>query len=261
MQVFEIIELKEFPYMATIELANFPENTLVSDVIQMENSEKVYIIIDHNLKRIWNYNGLASTFKLQIYGGIVAGMFRKQLKLFYRIFSLNAYSTEDKNFKDIINHPLLPGIAKDITENDFIQTTQANIIPEEISIHVGVDVQHALEDINNIPIPKDFTRKFFITGNNIYSDENIIDTFFSEIKTQKKQIKLGRLNDGFTFFGDNQYSLRLIIKKRCVQGIELFLHKEKEKEAYKIDLPVLYEERFNKSQDIENLKKAFQIPE
>lgn len=260
MQVFEIFELKEFPYMTTEEITNFPENTLIYNVIQGEDSKKAYILIDHNLKRIWTYNGLASAFKLQVYGGILAGMFRKQLRLFYRIYSLNAYNVEDKIFKDIMNNPLLPGIAKEFTKNDFSEPSNTNLIPEELSIHSGLNIKSALEDVNELSIPNDFIRKFFVTGANIFTDEEVIESFFPEIRTKRKQIKLGRLNDGFTFFGDNDYSLRLNIKKRCIQGIELFVHKENEKEPYRLEVPVIYEDRFSKSVDIANLKKAFQIP-
>ena len=261
MQVFEIYELKDFPYMITQEMANLPENTLISDVIQEEKSEKVYIIIDHNSKRIWTYNGLNSSFKLQIYGGILAGMFRKQLRLFYRIYSLNKYTPEDEIYRDLMNKSLLPGIAKDITEKDFSETAKTNIIPQDLSIHPGLKIKSALEDINELPVPNDFIRKFLITGVQIYTDEEIIEKFIPESVLKKKQTKLGRLNDGFTFFDDNDYSTRLLINKRCIQGIELFVNKDKEKRALNLKIPVIYDEKFNTSRDINSLKKAFQIPE
>jgi len=241
-------------------MINLPENTIVDNVINKENSENVYIIIDHNSKRIWTYNGQKSSFKLQIYGGILAGMFRKQLRLFYRIYALNKYDQKHETFKELMAKTLLPGIAKEITEKDFPSILNENIIPQELSVHPGLKIKAALEQISELPMPNDFFQKFLITGVNIYTYEEIIDSFIPEEKKINKLIKLGRLNDGFTIFDDNDYSIRLVINKRNIQGIELFLHKEKQKPAFDLKIPVIYDERFNKKRNVNDLLKAFKIP-
>ncbi|MDX1797057.1 MAG: hypothetical protein R3255_00270, partial [Candidatus Lokiarchaeia archaeon] len=46
---------------------------------------------------------------------------------------------------------------------------------------------------------------------------------------------------------------------RMIQGIELFVHEEEESPVFKIDIPVIYEEKFNKPGSMRSLIKAFQI--
>ncbi len=93
MQIFEVIVLKEFPYMETIEVV---EGTTVGDIINNDSNNKVFLLVDHDTKRIWTYNGPQNSLKKQIYGGILAGKLRQQLRLFYRNHSLNMYSNSDK---------------------------------------------------------------------------------------------------------------------------------------------------------------------
>ena len=94
-QIFEAIEVREDPFFLTVEVK---EGEIVSDVLNNTNSHKVYLLVDHDTKRIWTYNGQNSSFKLQILGGILAGMLRKQIGIFYRIFALNKYYIDDPEF-------------------------------------------------------------------------------------------------------------------------------------------------------------------
>jgi len=99
-----------------------------------------------------------------------------------------------------------------------------------------------------------------IISGTIYTDEEITESFLKEEKSSLKPIKLGRLNNGFTFFQDHNYSTRLIIKERKIQGIELFIHKDDKSPAFKIDIPVIHEDKFNKPGSMKSLIQAFQIP-
>ena len=78
MQIFEIVELEEFPFMETREII---QGQIIADVLNEDNFDKVYLLVDHDTKRIWKYNGPNSSLKLQNYGDILAGMLRKQLPL------------------------------------------------------------------------------------------------------------------------------------------------------------------------------------
>jgi len=71
LQIFEALELREFPYFLTVDVE---EGERVGDIITDLNIRKVYLLIDHDTKRIWTYNGSNSSLKLQIFGGILAGM-------------------------------------------------------------------------------------------------------------------------------------------------------------------------------------------
>jgi len=119
-QIFEVLEVREFPYFVTIFVTiDIDDVSVVGEVIKDMNSRKVYLLVDHNKKRIWTYNGRNSPFKLQIYGGILAGMLRKQLKLFYRVYPLNMYSTEDPEFQEVMIQSIGSGRAQSINKEDF----------------------------------------------------------------------------------------------------------------------------------------------
>jgi hypothetical protein len=255
MQIFEVVELAEFPYMETQEIG---EGQNVSDILNENNNEKVFLLVDHDTKRIWMYNGAQSSFKLQIYGGILAGMLRKQLRLFYRVYPLNLYSHDDKEFQELLDKSIGGGRAFPIEKKDFPEPTpDKNVADVSIS---NPKISQAIEYINELPNPDNLLRRFAIIGGAIFTDEEITESFLKEEKTSLKTIKLGRLNDGFTFFQDHNYSTRLIIKERNIQGIELFIHKDDKSPAFKIDIPVIHEDKFSKPGSMKSLMKAFQIP-
>jgi hypothetical protein len=255
MQIFEVFELEEFPFMETREVA---QGQIISDVLNEKNEEKVYLLVDHDTKRIWNYNGLKSSFKVQIYGGILAGMLRKQLRLFYRVYPLNIYSPEDKVFQELLSKQIGGGRANPIEKKDFPEPTPDNYLAS-ISIS-NPEINKAIEYINKLPNPDNLLRKFIIIGGSIFTDEEITESFLKEEKSSLMTIKLGRLNNGFTFFQDHNYSTRLIIKERSIQGIELFIQKNDKSPIFKIEIPVIHEEKFNKPGSLKTLTKAFQIP-
>jgi len=255
MQIFEVVELTEFPYMETREVV---EGQIVSDVLNETNYERVYLLIDHDTKNIWAYNGPKSPFKLQIFGGILAGMFRQQLRLFYKAFPLNIYSQEDKEFQEIIQKPIGGGRARSIEKKDFPELTTDKYLMD-ISIS-NPKINKAIEYINELPKPDNLIRRFLIIGGSIFTDEEITETFLKEEKASFHTTKLGRLNNGFTFFQDHNYSTQLIIKERNIQGIELFVHKDDKSPPFKIDIPVIHDDKFNKPGSMKSLIKAFQIP-
>ncbi len=100
-----------------------------------------------------------------------------------------------------------------------------------------------------------------IIGGQIFTDEEITESFLMEEKLIIRPVKLGRLNNGFTFFKDHKYSTRLIIKDRKIQGIELYISKDDKSPSLELQIPVILEEKFNKPGSIKNLIKAFQIPD
>ena len=99
-----------------------------------------------------------------------------------------------------------------------------------------------------------------IIGGNIFADEEITEAFVKGEINVIRPVKLGRLNNGFTLFRDHNYSTRLIIKDRKIQGIELYIKEEDKSPPLELKIPVIYEEKINKPGSIEKLIKAFQIP-
>ncbi|MFX1388649.1 MAG: hypothetical protein ACFE9Z_01130 [Promethearchaeota archaeon] len=255
MQIFEVVELPEFPYTETQEVL---EGQVVRDVLNEHSREKVFLLIDYDTKRIWIYNGPQSRFKIQVFAAILAGMLRKQLRLFYRIYPLNMYSEQDKQFLELLDKPIGGGQAKPIKKADFPELT-----PDSYSTNITTtspNINKALEYIQEFPPPDSFVRRFTIIGGTIFTSEEIIESFLKEEKSIRKPLKLGRLNDGFTFFQDHIYSTRLIVKERQIQGIELFIDKNDKSPTFKIEIPVIREDKFEKSGSIDSLIKAFNIP-
>ena len=255
MQIFEVVELLEFPYMETREVI---QGQTVSDILNETSIEGVYLLVDHDTKRIWTYNGPKSSFKVQIFGGILAGKLRQQLKLFYRVYTLNLYTKEDKEFQAIFEKPIGGGRAKPIEKKDFPEPTPDKYVAD-ISVS-NPKINSALEYIKQFPKPDSLIRRFMIIGGTIFTDEEITESFVKEEKITIKPVKLGRLNTGFTFFQDHNYSTRLIIKERNIQGLELFIDEEDKSPSLKIEIPLIYEEKYNKPGSIKTLIKAFQIP-
>ncbi|MFX1312634.1 MAG: hypothetical protein ACFFHD_08490 [Promethearchaeota archaeon] len=256
MQIFEVIPLTEFPFMETREVH---QGSTVRDILNENSKERVYLLVDHDTKKIWTFNGSHSSFKIQIYGGILAGMFRQQLRLFYRVYPLNMYSTDDQEFQEILEKQLGPGRAKPIEKSDFPKLTQDKYI-KDFSIE-SPKANKAIEYINSFPKPEDLIRRYIVIGGTIYTDEEITEAFVKEEKTVINTIKLGRLNNGFTFFKDHNYSTRLIIKDRKIQGIELYIHKGDKSPPLESQIPIIYEEKFSKPGSFNALIKAFNIPE
>ncbi|MHA1342423.1 MAG: hypothetical protein ACTSQG_00425 [Promethearchaeota archaeon] len=233
------------------------EGEIVRDIIR---NDDVFLIVDHNSKQIFTYNGNKCSLKLQIYGGILASMLRKQLKLFYRIFHLNSYSSDSEIFQEIMEKPLAPGRAKPIKKEDFQEKHSETSVGPELSIHPHLVINKALNYINELPKPKEYIRKLMIIGNNIYIDEAITEKFVQEEKIVIKPVKMGNLNRGFSFFEDNDYSIRMIVKNRKVQGIELFVRKGAEIPCLELKTPIIKEERLGNVGKINDLIEAFQIP-
>ena len=256
MQIFEALEIREFPYFLTVDAT---EGDTVKDVINNFNSHKVYLLVDHDTKKIWTYNGPNSSFKLQIYGGILATMLRKQLRLFYRIFSLNEFSMNDSTFQEILEKPLGEGRARTIDKEDFSEPSPI-ATTGEIIIH-NPKLNKAMENINAIPLPENFRRIFLIVGGSLYSEEIIVESFLQEERTNIDLIKMGRLNNGFTFFNDRNYSFRIVVKDRAIQGIELFIHNYDKMPLVELKTPVIQEDKISKEGNIGSLIKAFNIPD
>jgi hypothetical protein len=255
-QIFEALEVREEPYFLTVEVE---EGEIVADIINNMHSLKVYLLVDHDTKRIWTYNGQNSSFKLQIFGGILAGMLRKQIGIFYRIFALNKYSMEDPEFQKVMVKIIGPGRAKTIDKKDFSKSAM-QIVSANIIVH-NPRLNKALENINSYSAPEDFNRIFLIVAGTIYSDEETPKSVLSEEVSSANLVKMGRLNNGFTFFDDRNYSTRVVVKNRSIQGIELFVHENDIMPIIQIKSPIIHEDKISNKGDVDKLLAAFQIPD
>jgi hypothetical protein len=151
------------------------------------------------------------------------------------------------------------GRAKPIGKKDFTKPT-----PDKYIVDTSIqnpNMKKAMEYISQIPPPENMFRRFMIIGGQIFTDEEITESFFIEEKIIIKPVKLGRLNNGFTLFKDHDYSTRLIIKDRKIQGIELYINKDDRSPSLELQIPLIYEEKFSKPGSIKELTISFQIPD
>ena len=237
------------------------EGNTVSDIVNSPNNQdQVFLLVDHDKKRILTYNGPKSGFKLQIYGGILAKKLRIQLRGFYRIFPLN--HSDSDIMQETLEKQIGGGRAKEITEADFTEQHELEERTQNLSVHQGLQINKALENINNLPRPEGFRRECILVGNNIFVDEKKAKALITEKKEEINIKKMGKLNAGFTFFADNAYSTRLIVKNKKVQGIELYVpQQESSQEVLKLKMPVLFNDKISSSHDVSLLEEAFHIPE
>ena len=192
--------------------------------------------------------------------GILAGKLRQQLRLFYRVYPLNLYSSDDKEFLEIMDKPLGVGRAKPIVKKDFSQPT-----PDRFNVRTSIqnpNMKKAMDYISQIPPPPgNMIRRFLIIGSQIFTDEEIMVSFLLEEKTIIKPVKLGRLNNGFTSFKDHNYYIRIIIKDRKILGIELYVTEDDRFPSFELQIPLIPEEKFSKPGSINDLLNAFQNPD
>lgn len=111
--------------------------------------------------------------------------------------------------------------------------------------------------INQFPQPSGFSRRLIISGGVVYTEEKIVEEFVKNEKIITKVVKLGRVNNGFTFFSDRYYSTRLITKRGSVLGIELYIHENDKVEPLELEIPIIYEEKFSKPGSPDALLNAF----
>ena len=259
MQIFKVVELENYPYFKTMEIS---EGTKVKDVI-VKDDNNAYLLVDHDTKRIWTFYDSKCSFKKQIFGGILAGLLRIQLKLFYRIFFLNEVQEDKDLFQDIMEKPLGGGRARALEIEDFPEQTQDDPEAEVPSVHEFLSINRAIELINEVPPPprEAFSKKFSIIGGNIYREEESTEAFIQDDQTKIKTVKMGRLNNGFTFFKDYNFSTRLIVKEKKVQGIELYTRKDEKLPTLELKIPIIHEEKFSNVGSMQDLINSFQIPE
>lgn len=257
MQVFEIFELEEYPYMEAREIS---EGIFIKDIIPEKSQNKVFLIVDHVGKKVWTYYGPESSIKIQVYGVLLANKMREQMKLFYKVDSLNRYTLDNSFFLELIHTKIGTGKAKSIKKEDFGDLSQLKTNPPYITIFWDINSKKVIESVYELAYPTNLIRKFLIIGGTIYAEEEVLEKFLEEEKVIKKPEKLGRLNNGFTFFNDQAYSTRLLIKDRKIEAIELFVSEEEKQSSLELEIPIIGEEKYTREGDFDTLEEAFQIP-
>jgi len=146
MQIFEVYELTKPPYCAAKRVIG---GTVVSDVINDANKYKVYLLVDHDTRKVWIYIGSRCSLKLQGHSTILANQLIRQLRFFHKIYSLNKYSKHDKEFQILMNKKLGLGRAKPIErkeENILVSLPRSSIESMMDFIRINEEQVKTLED-------------------------------------------------------------------------------------------------------------------
>ncbi len=259
MQIFEVLEVQDkYPYMEAREIF---EGFIVKDIINSDSSKKkVFLIVDHVEKKIWAYFGEESSIKLQVFGVLLSNRIREQLKLFYRVDFLNNFSPNDPALHEILKNKIGQGKANEITIENMGNLEQLKISPPYITLLKNSNPTKVIENVYEFPQPDKFIRKFLIIGGAIYSEEEIINKFVEEEEIIKKPVKLGRLNNGFTFFDDQDYSTRILIKDRKIEAVELLIPEKERSQPLELNIPITKNPKFTNEGNLESLIDAFQVP-
>jgi len=109
------------------------------------------------------------------------------------------------------------------------------------------------------PQSDDYILRFMITGGHIYTEQKKVVSFIKEEKAVKQLIHLGLLNDGFTFFDDKSYTTRIIFNKGDIHTVELYIPENNKTDSIELNIPLLQETRFSRSNSLDSLIKSFQI--
>lgn len=112
--------------------------------------------------------------------------------------------------------------------------------------------------INQFPQYSGFSRRLIICEGNVYTEEKIVEEFINNEKININIIKLGHLNNGFTFFDNRNYSTRLITKRGIILAIELYVQNKDKVEPLELKIPLIHEEKFSKPGSPVALLSAFQ---
>jgi len=254
MQIFEVVELEDYPFMATVEVYK-------ADIVRnnLEDS-KAYLIVDSNSKVIMTFNAQKCPIKFQVYGAILAKILNKQLEEAYKVDSLNRFEKSSQTYNEIMNKLIGGGKAKPITIKDFPKPISQKNFKIDIKLQSNIKINKIIDYIYEIPSPERHSRKFMILGGNIYAEEERAELFVKEKKHTPKPVKMGRLNNGFNFFDDRYYSTRFIVKEPQLQAIELFVSDGDKPHFLELTIPVIQEEKFSNAGKIESLIDAFRIP-
>jgi len=116
-----------------------------------------------------------------------------------------------------------------------------------------------MENINSYAQPEEIKRIFLIIAGNIYSEEDTPEAILKEEKFSTNLVKMGRLNNGFTFFSDRNYSTRIIVRNRTIQGIELYVNSYENLPSLHIKSPIIHEDKISNKGDMDSLMERKKV--
>jgi len=269
MQIFKVLQ--------SIETAEIPEGTLRDHL----TPNAVLLIVDHNTRKIYFYKGQKARLSLQVLGALVAQDLRRQLKLFYSVTEVFGWEplpeflvkllevVPQKGKAEEIRKPVVtePPESDSKKKKDILTTSPPQplwggwkppggpIAP----VHWNVMTKDVLKKMQDISPPEGYLRNILQVGGELFSEDSFLEKFVQERKQVLELERIGALPDGFTLIEGLPF--RLFGVRGQVEAVEYLVPANRVPNVeVRVEVPVLYKDRFLHQRDPALLHKAFHLP-
>ncbi len=269
MQIFKVLQ--------SMETAEILEGTLRDHL----TPNAVLLIVDYDGRKIYFYKGKRARLSLQVLGALVSQDLRRQLKLFYSITEVLGWEplpeffaklldvTPQKNKAEEIKRPVITEHTEKDTKQKGEKTPQT---PPESAwggwkppggpiapVHWNIIPKDVLKKLQATPPPEGYLRNILQVGGELFSEDSFLEKFVQERKQVIELEKIGALPDGFTLIEGLPF--RLFGTRGQVEAMEYLVPENRVPEVgVRIEVPVLYKDRFLHQRDPALLLNAFKIP-
>ncbi len=241
----------------------------------------VLLVIDYDGRKIYFYKGKRARLSLQVLGALVAQDLRRQLKLFYSVTEVLGWEplpefvaklldvAPQKNKAEEIKKPVLTEPA----EKDAKKKGEKPEPPPPESlwggwkppggpiapVHWNIMSKDVLKKMQAAPPPEGYLRNIIQVGGELFSEDSFLEKFVQERKQVIELEKIGGLPDGFTLIEGLPF--RLFGVRGQVEAMEYLVPENRVPQVeVRIEVPVLYKDRFLHQRDPALLMKAFKLP-
>ncbi|MFX0096263.1 MAG: hypothetical protein ACFE7E_00715 [Candidatus Hodarchaeota archaeon] len=212
-------------------------------------SDKVLILIDDDLKKIWIWKGKSAPVRQKFISARVANQIRQERGLTYKTLSIDE-GDESQEFLDSSGakpkkapHPPLPAEPKPpapVPAPESVPTPAASApkplakqpeapktpmtskatspVPSPATAIVTPLEAEVISKLERVEIPRGYERELVIVGNEVYAITEYRTIFLGEKKVETKLEKAAKLPEGI-FFAEG-YTPRVIVDKGRVLAVE-----------------------------------------
>jgi hypothetical protein len=267
MQIFEILRSIETRLITG-------NNSQIKDII---NPEKVYLITDDDSKKIFILKGERSTLVYYFIALKLAKEIRKSKRGFYGIEEIKSEEQSLKIMEMVANDT---GVIKEFVnpdihskEDPIMDPNNTNVVllntdpawrermqPSNFQVFKKKQNKEQIFDqIKKNPLDPNYKTDLVLIDSSIYTPTKKLTNFLKDRKEERVYEKIGELTEG-KFFSP-EYSCRFIVKGEHINSIELIRKKNrKDTSTDRINAPVLFIRRIITDRSIETLKESFNLP-
>ncbi len=240
----------------------------------------VLLIVDADSKKIYFYKGRKARLSLQVLGALVAQDLRRFLQLFFSVVEVFGWEPLPESFTKLLDVAPQKGKAEELKkkvntvpfEKESKMGEKPAAPPPEppwggwkppggpiAPVHWNIQSKDVLKKIQATPPPAGYLRNILQVGGELFSEDSFLEKFVQERKQVIELEKIGALPDGFTLIDGLPF--RLFGVRGQVEAIEYLVPESMVPQVeVRIEVPVLYKDRFLHQRDPALLLKAFKLP-